>query len=501
MDTAEDNSENSMIGRRIGVYELRREIGRGGMGAVFLAERADGEFHQTVAVKLIKRGMDTDLILKRFRRERQILAALNHPNIAYFLGGGSTPDGLPYFVMEYIEGKPLYRFCDENNLSVKERLRIFRQICDAVDAAHQIKVIHRDLKPSNILVKNDGKPKLLDFGIAKVLDPELEATEIEPTATHLRALTPEYASPEQVRGDEITPASDVYSLGVVLYELLAGHRPYRLKKRASYEVARVICEENPLPPSESVSRNENLVPATDGEKPAIESIFVARASSAEDLRDELSGDLDKIILKTLRKNPAERYQTAADLADDITNYLENVPVKAESFSSAFKSLSFAQNEHRSVAILPFKLMGATRTEETGDEEFLSVGLADALVTRLSSVQRIFVRPTSSVLRFGDVEPLDAGRELGAEFVVDGNLRRVGRRIRVTARLLNVRDGSTRWSEIFEESLTDVLDLEDSMSEKIARSLVSQLTGEEQLKLSKRGTNDADAYEAYLRGRC
>src|SRR4028118_840385 len=152
METTEDINENSMIGRRIGVYELKREIGRGGMGAVYLAERADGEFYQTVAVKLIKRGMDTDMILKRFRRERQILAALNHPNIAYFLGGGSTPDGLPYFVMEYIEGEPLYRFCDENDLSINEKLRLFRQICYAAHAAHQIKVIHRDLKPSNILV-------------------------------------------------------------------------------------------------------------------------------------------------------------------------------------------------------------------------------------------------------------------------------------------------------------------------------------------------------------
>jgi TolB-like protein/Tfp pilus assembly protein PilF/tRNA A-37 threonylcarbamoyl transferase component Bud32 len=500
MEKTEDNNENSMIGQRIGVYELRREIGRGGMGAVYLAERADGEFYQTVAVKLIKRGMDTDLILKRFRRERQILAALNHPNIAYFLGGGSTANGLPYFVMEYIEGKPLYEFCDENKLDIKARLRIFRQICDAVDAAHQIKVIHRDLKPSNILVKAEGKPKLLDFGIAKVLDPELEATEIEPTATHLRALTPEYASPEQIRNDEITPAADVYSLGVVLYELLTGHRPYHLKNRASYEVARIICEEKPPTPSESVSREENLVTMANVRNASLTTVYAARSASLENLRRELAGDLDKIILKSLRKNPVERYQTAAGLAEDITNYLENLPVKAEKFPSLAEFPISAKSEKSSIAVLPFKLFDATRTGETGDDEFLSIGLADALVTRLSGVQRIVVRPTSSVLRFGEKDSLDAGRELDVDYVLSSTIRRAGERIRVTVQLLNVADNSTRWAENFNEKFTDVLELEDSISERVVKSLLPRLTGDEAKQLQKRGTNSPEAYEAYLRGR-
>src|SRR6476619_4013483 len=178
MDNFEEAPTGSLIGRQIGVYRLEEEIGRGGMGAVYRAERIDGEFRQRVAIKLIKRGMDTDLILKRFRRERQILASLNHPNIASFLGGGSTEDGLPYFVMEYISGKPLYTFCDENRLRVRDRLMIFREICYAVIAAHRMQIIHRDIKPSNILVRADRKPKLLDFGIAKVLDPSLNVTEI-----------------------------------------------------------------------------------------------------------------------------------------------------------------------------------------------------------------------------------------------------------------------------------------------------------------------------------
>ena len=497
MEIFEDIQENSMIGKRVGVYELKREIGRGGMGAVYLAERADGEFRQTVAIKLIKRGMDTDLILKRFRRERQIIAALDHPNIVYFLAGGSTSDGLPYFVMEYIEGKPLYRFCDENKLSITERLEIFRQICDAVEAAHRIKVIHRDLKPSNILVKSDGTPKLLDFGIAKVLDPDLVVTEIDPTATAMRVMTPEYASPEQVRGEEVTPASDIYSLGIILYELLTGHRPYRLKRQVPHEVARVICEEIPSHPSVNLIEADNLVPVTDKEKTTLEYIFNARNTSLNELQSILSGNLDKIILKALRKDPAERYQTAAHLAADITRFLDNRPVKAESFSP--EEITGGTSQKRSVAILPFKMIGADTSKNT-DDIFLGIGLADALVSRLSGVQRLIVRPTSSVLPFSEANPLDAGKNIGVDFILDGTIRRVGERIRVTVQLLCVAEGSTVWAEKFDENFTDVLELEDSISDKAAKVLLPQLTGEEQRRLEKRGTNDPAAYQAYLRGR-
>src|SRR5918998_3356840 len=250
------------IGRRIGAYRVVREIGRGGMGAVYLAERADGEFRQRVAVKLIKRGMDTDFILRRFRNERQILATLDHPYIARLLDGGTTDDGLPYFVMEYIEGAPLYRYSDERQLAVAERLRLFSMVCDAVNYAHQKLVIHRDIKPSNILVTPGGVPKLLDFGIAKLLNPEFagEIT-LDPTATAMRLMTPEYAAPEQVRGEPVSPATDVYSLGVLLYEILTGHRPYRLRNRSPHEMARVICEEEPPHPSVRISSPEDLLPA------------------------------------------------------------------------------------------------------------------------------------------------------------------------------------------------------------------------------------------------
>ena len=485
-----------MIGKRVGVYELKREIGRGGMGAVYLAERVDGEFRQTVAIKLIKRGMDTDLILKRFRRERQIIAALDHPNIIYFLAGGATDDGLPYFVMEYIDGKPLYRFCDENKLSIEERLKTFRQICDAVEAAHEKKVIHRDLKPSNIMVKADGTPKLLDFGIAKVLDPELAVTDIDPTATAMRVMTPEYASPEQVTGDEVTTASDIYSLGIILYELLTGHRPYKLKRQVPHEVARIICEEMPSRPSapntdaemqiptlEYISRNSNL---------AIET-----RNPTSEIRNPKFADLDKIVLKALRKNPSERYLSAAAFAADITNFLENRPVQAETFSPETRERKTAGK--RSVAILPFKIIGAGNAKNT-DDIFLGIGLADALVSRLSGVQRLIVRPTSSVLPFAENDPVEAGKKIGVDFVFDGTIRRVESRIRVSVQLLDVSKNAARWAEKFDEKFTDVLELEDVISEKVAKVLLPQLTGKEKRRLEKRGTNNAEAYQTYLRGR-
>jgi serine/threonine protein kinase len=207
-----------MLGRRLGAYQIQKEIGRGGMGAVYEAIRVDLEFNKRVAISLVKRGMDTDFILRRFRKERQILAALDHPHIALLLDGGTTEDGLPYFVMEFIEGQPLYRYCDDHKLSIAERLKLFRSICDAVHYAHQKQVVHRDIKPSNVLVTAEGIPKLLDFGIAKLLNPDL-AGDIthDPTATAMRLMTPEYASPEQVQGEPTSPTTDVYSLGVLLY--------------------------------------------------------------------------------------------------------------------------------------------------------------------------------------------------------------------------------------------------------------------------------------------
>jgi eukaryotic-like serine/threonine-protein kinase len=500
----EDSPENKsqfadrrqfMIGRRIGVYELKEEIGRGGMGAVYLAERADGEFRQKVAVKLIKRGMDTDFVLSRFRRERQILANLNHSNIVLLLDGGTTEDGLPYFVMDYVEGEPIHKYCTRNNLSLRERLELFRQVCEAIDYAHRKKIVHRDLKPSNILINKHGMPKLLDFGIAKLLDPEENFDSLAQTDTQMRLMTPEYASPEQASGLPITPASDIYSLGVLLYLIVTGKRPYKFTTRAPQEVARIICEEQPAKPSEAAKDgSENAK----GDFPGIQ---------RSKIKDQINDALDKIILKALRKEPAERYQTAAELSEDILRFLEKRPVKAEFFPAYKARENYSEAKirkssgERSIAVLPFKLLGTADTGDTGDE-FLSLGLADSLITRLSNVRRLTVRPTSSVLPFtgSSVNPFSAGRELGVNYVLDGNIRRDGNRLRVSVQLLNTADNSTQWAQKFDEDSADVIELEDSISEKVVCCLLTHLTGEERQKLGKRGTSKPEAYEVYLRGR-
>ncbi len=488
-----------MSGRRIGVYVLHEEIGRGGMGSVYRAERDDGEFKQTVAVKLIKRGMDTDLILRRFRRERQILAALNHSNIAYFLGGGSTDDGLPYFVMEYIDGTPLFRFCDENRLTTNERLNIFRQVCWAVQAAHQMKVIHRDLKPSNILVKKDRKPKLLDFGIAKVFDPDVMATDIEPTATHGRVMTPEYASPEQISGETVTPASDIYSLGVILYELLTGHRPYVFKRNVPHDVERVIREEEPTSLVGSLTKDESLLPTLGGEFGSLDVILSARSASYDELRRQLSGDLEKVVMKALRKDPGSRYQTVTEFSEDITNILEGRPVNAEFFLSIRNYPKPSSREKLSLAVLPLKTITIAQSGDTG-EDFLGIGLADSLISRLSGFPRLIVRPTSSVLPFAETDAFEAGRMLNVDFVLDGTVRRIGDRIRVSVQLLDTAESTTRWAKAFDESIDEVLALEDTISKQVVTSLLPQLSREEQIRLEKRGTEKPAAYQAYLRGR-
>jgi serine/threonine protein kinase len=245
---AEIGSRSTWSGRRIGVYQIVEEIGHGGMGEVYRAVRADGQYKREVAIKLVRGGYDTAMVLERFLHERQILASLDHPNIARLYDGGTTEEGLPYLVMELIDGTPIDQYCEEHDLGLNERLKLFTQVCAAVQYAHQRLVIHRDIKPSNILVTAEEVPKLLDFGIAKILDPGAAAE-----TTLMRPMTPEYASPEQIRGETITTATDVYSLGVVLYQLLTGHSPYPGSTRTPLELARVICEVEPTKPSSSIA--------------------------------------------------------------------------------------------------------------------------------------------------------------------------------------------------------------------------------------------------------
>jgi serine/threonine protein kinase len=247
---SEGGDQGSRAGRRVGVYRLIEQIGEGGMGEVYRAERADGQYDKQVAIKFVRAGLDTKSVLERFRHERQVLASLDHPNIARLLDGGTTEEGIPYLVMELIEGIPFDQYCDEQKLTITERLKLFLQVCSAVQYAHQRLVIHRDIKPGNILVTREGVPKLLDFGIAKILDPAANAQ-----TTAANPMTPEYASPEQVRGETITTSTDVYSLGVVLYQLLTGRSPYPANTHAPHEYARAICEYEPVRPSAAVAKS------------------------------------------------------------------------------------------------------------------------------------------------------------------------------------------------------------------------------------------------------
>lgn len=330
-------------GLRIGAYAIVRELGRGGMGAVYLAQRADGQFEKQVAIKVLKRGTDTDEVLRRFRGEREILARLDHPNIARLIDAGTTDDGLPYFVMDYVDGKPITKYSDEHQLPITQRLELFRVVCSAVSYAHQNLVIHRDIKPNNVLVTDDGEVKLLDFGIAKLLQ-EAGANQPNVTVTMLRVMTPEYASPEQVKGEPVTTVSDVYSLGVFLYELLTGNRPYSLKRRTPEEITQAICEQEPVRPSTSITRSKG------------------ETYAPEKLRRSLRGDLDNIVLKALRKDPRRRYPSVDQLSEDIRRHLEGLPVRARKDTPAYRTSKFIQRHKFGVAgaaILALALIGGS----------------------------------------------------------------------------------------------------------------------------------------------
>lgn len=317
-------------GELVGSYRVVQEIGRGGMGAVYLAERADEQYRKRVAIKLVKRGMDTDSVLRHFRNERQILANFDHPNIARLLDGGTARNGLPYFVMEHVEGLPIDAYCETRALPLTERLELFREVCAAVTYAHHHAVIHRDIKPSNILVTKDGVPKLLDFGIAKILQPG-SVVEASATITGLRLLTPDYASPEQVQGKPVTTATDVYSLGVVLYQLLTGQKPYRLKTGTAEEISRAITEQEPARPSTAVAK--------------------AAGSSKSQIPNPklLRGDLDNIVLKALRKEPERRYQSVEQFSGDIRRYLEARPVRARKDTIHYRIAKFVRRNRVATA--------------------------------------------------------------------------------------------------------------------------------------------------------
>lgn len=338
-------------GHRIGPYLVEKQIGHGGMGEVYAATRADGQYEKKVALKLVRAGYDAAFVLERFRSERQILAGLEHPNIAGLLDGGTTEDTTPYLVMELVEGVPIDSYCDELKLSITERLPLFRQICSAVQYAHQRLVIHRDIKPGNILVTKDGTPKLLDFGIAKMLDASGNAE-----ATMLRPMTPEYASPEQVRGEPVSTSTDVYSLGVVLYQLLTGRSPYRVDTRTPAKLAEAITHEEPEKPSTSVERMETIGVNGGSRKITPELVSGTREATPARLQKRLRGDLDFISMKALRKEPEHRYSSAEQLSEDIRRHLEGLPVTARKGTWNYKAGKFLKRHKVGVAAFALLLL-------------------------------------------------------------------------------------------------------------------------------------------------
>lgn len=318
--------------KQIGNYRLIRRIGQGGMGMVYAACMVAEDFQRQVALKLVKPSLASSHILRRFRMERQLLAALDHPNIGRLLDAGTTDEGAPFLVMEYVEGLPIDRYCETKHLGIAERIRLFLTVCDAVQYAHQNLIIHRDIKPSNILVSTDGSPKLLDFGIAKLIRPEasVESADLRLTATDSRPMSPHYASPEQARGEAITTASDVYSLGVLLYELLTGCLPYQFKTRTAAGIEKTICEEIPTLPSELQLRG--TVP-----------------EGSEKARRRLRGDLDMILMMALRKEAARRYPSVQQFADDLRRHLDGMPVTAQNDTVRYRFHKFVTRHRAGVA--------------------------------------------------------------------------------------------------------------------------------------------------------
>ncbi len=294
-------ADHGEIGERVGPYRLVRELDGGGMGTVYLAVRSDDHYFQIVALKMVRKGMESLALLQRFRAERQILATLTHPNIGAILDGGNTEDGRPYLVMEYVEGQPITAASETRGLSIRERIELFRSLCSAVHYAHQKLVIHRDIKPNNVMVTPEGTVKLIDFGISKPLAPELIPGELARTEDGQRLMTPDYASPEQVLGQPVSRASDIYSLGVLLFELLTGSRPYTLGKLAPAAAARVVCEQE--------NRKPSSVPEL-----------------SKQTKRELAGDLDTVVLKAMEKDPSRRYPTAGDLDEDLHRVLQGKPI-------------------------------------------------------------------------------------------------------------------------------------------------------------------------------
>jgi serine/threonine-protein kinase len=397
---ASREAEDRFVGMRLGPYELVRLIGQGGMGAVYEAVRADDTYRKRVAIKLVPGGLDSELTLARFRRERQILATLAHRHIATLLDGGIAPDGRPFLVMEYIEGTPITEWCDARRLSIRNRVELVRQVCEAVQHSHTNLIVHGDIKPGNILVTADGTPKLLDFGIAKLVGADAVDETMPLTRGGVRPFTPEYASPEQIRGAALTTASDIYSLGVVLFELCTGDRPYRTTFGAPQDASGRPLEQPAPKPSAALAAD---APSLRGER------------SADRLRRQLAGDLDTIILKALRPEPDRRYASVSAFSDDLGRYLAGLPVEAQRDRAGYRLRKFVQ---RNRGVVVFSLLLATALVGGSVTTTAQARRARAAQLRAERVNG-FLRTLLS-----SVSPTTGGRDLPVSEVLDAAARRI-----------------------------------------------------------------------------
>jgi len=502
-------------GDSVGPYELIRLLGAGGMAEVWLAKRADGAFTREVALKLpsltrVRRDLE-----QRFVRERDILASLEHPHIARLYDAGIDPDGLPYLSMEYVQGELLTDWCDARRLDIRARLRLFLQVLEAVQYAHERQVIHRDLKPSNILVTKTGQARLLDFGVATLLDNGEVAGKTPLTTVYGHALTPIYSSPELIRGDPVTAKSDIYSLGVVLFELLTGDRPYRLNAGASRALL------------------EHAIAAAEVRKPStqiVQEAWGVRGVTQEQLTRQLRGDVDRIVLKSLEKEPQLRYSSAAAMADDVQRFLDGKPISAQPPRFGYRLGKFLRRNRlvvsvgagaallvlvmvgyeinrrfdqaiddskavfvtrpinaKSIAVLPFLDMS-----EKKDQGYFSDGLSEELITLLAQIQdlQVIARTSSFHFRNQDVSLKEIARTLGVAHVLEGSVRRAGGTVRVTAQLVRTADGVHLWSQSYDRDVKDIFQVQDDIAAAVVASL--------KLKLLAMGSDPhrSDSPEAY-----
>lgn len=485
-------------GDHIGPYELDRRLGAGGMAEIWLARRADGAFRREVALKLPTLTRLRADLEERFARERDILASLEHPHIARLYDAGVDPKGLPYFAMEYVRGERLTTWCDARHLGVRERLELVLQVLDALHYAHAHHVIHRDIKPSNILVDEAGQVRLLDFGVAKLLEQNEDQSQL--TVLYGRVLTPDYASPEQARGGPVEPASDVYSVGVLLYELLTGCLPYRIKSGSSAALL-----EQAIIATEVTRPSVHLAPAAGA----------ARGVTRQKLTRQLRGDLDAIALKAMAKAPFERYDSAMALARDLQHYLSGEPVEARPDHLAYRwskrmkrhpfewavaaaailaaaGLTFALTRpprtapvavttnaspispvpaqaqpDKSIAVLPFVDMS-----EKQDQEYFSDGLSEELIDHLvhSPDLKVIARTSSFQFKTTNEDVRAIARKLGVTHVLEGSVRKAGEQLRVTAQLIRASDGMHLWSQTYDRNLVDIFKVQDEIGEEVSQAL-------------------------------